>query len=84
MNKLFACLSVGRLFDGTPSAPCVVALSSFSRIDDSWLDYNARTVCLRDKWLKDNGLMFPSHASMVWAPVDDRNEKLRRDNDYKE
>lgn len=28
--------------------------------------------------------MFPSHASMVWAPVDDRDEKLRRQNDYKE
>ncbi|CAM9377230.1 unnamed protein product [Scytosiphon promiscuus] len=41
-------------------------------------------VVARDKWLKDTGLMFPSHASMVWAPVDDRNEKLRRENDYKE
>ncbi|CAM9701920.1 unnamed protein product [Pylaiella littoralis] len=39
-------------------------------------------VVARDKWLKDTGLMFPSHASMVWAPVDDRDEKLRRDKDY--
>ena len=29
-------------------------------------------------------MMFPSHATMVWAPVDDRAEKLRRDNDFKE
>lgn len=39
---------------------------------------------IRDKWLKDDGMMFPSHATMVWAPVDDRAEKLRRDNDFKE
>lgn len=36
----------------------------------------------RDKWLKDDGVMFPSHASMRWAAVDDQEEKLRKDNEY--
>lgn len=39
---------------------------------------------IRDKWLKDDGMMFPSHASMVWAPVDDRAEKMRKDDQIKE
>ncbi|CAN0109972.1 unnamed protein product [Ectocarpus sp. 6 AP-2014] len=39
-------------------------------------------VVARDKWLKDTGVMFPSHATMVWAPVDDGDQKYRRDTDY--
>ncbi|CAM9381837.1 unnamed protein product, partial [Sphacelaria rigidula] len=38
-------------------------------------------VC-RDRWLKDDGVMFPSHASMVWAAVDDREGKERKDTQY--
>lgn len=41
-------------------------------------------ILVRDKWLKDDGVMFPSHASMVWAPVDDRGEKNRKDKDFNE
>lgn len=37
----------------------------------------------RDKWLKETGMMFPSHATMVWAAVDDREDKMRKDNDLK-
>ncbi|CAM9887079.1 unnamed protein product [Ectocarpus fasciculatus] len=39
-------------------------------------------VVARDKWLKDTGVMFPSHATMVWAPVDDRDQNFRRDKEY--
>lgn len=46
--------------------------------------YSGCVRVFRNKWLKDTGIMFPSHASMVWAPVDDRDEKARRDNDYNE
>lgn len=39
-------------------------------------------VVARDNWLKEDGVMFPSHASMVWAAVDDGDEKMRKDGQY--
>lgn len=37
----------------------------------------------RDKFLKSNtGLMFPSHTTMLWAPVRDEEERKQSANDY--
>lgn len=48
-----------------------------------WRGYLLLPGVCRDKWLKDTGMMFPSHATMVWAVVDDGEEKMRKDDDLK-
>jgi protein arginine N-methyltransferase 1 len=36
----------------------------------------------RDKWMKPEGSMFPSHATMFWSAISHEDDRQRKSNDY--
>jgi protein arginine N-methyltransferase 1 len=36
----------------------------------------------RDRWLKEDGLMFPSHATMYWAAISNEQDRENKIADY--
>lgn len=46
------------------------------------INWNIKKNRVREKYLKPDGHMFPSHATMFWALVNDEGERELREKEY--